>query len=82
LVFYKQIEGMVETHKCFWRRFYRYNNNLYDTNNGNQIIAVKRMVDKMTGFSIWADKRNILHAHLDQQSWPDNHKYVYKILLF
>ncbi|KAI9552869.1 hypothetical protein GHT06_020753 [Daphnia sinensis] len=29
-----------------------YNNYLYDTRNGNQIVAVKRMVDKMTGFSI------------------------------
>ena len=34
--------------------YFRYNNNLYDTKNGNQILAVKRMVDKITGFSIWA----------------------------
>ena len=32
--------------------YFRYNNNLYDTENGNQILAVKRMVDKITGFSI------------------------------
>ena len=57
--------------------YFRYNNNLYDTENGNQILAVKRMVDKITGFSIWA--LHLLYTHTNfyiNTSWPADNQDI------
>ncbi|XP_046656676.1 uncharacterized protein LOC124349832 [Daphnia pulicaria] len=51
ILFPQAISKAISNPQGCWD-WWGYNNNLYDTNNGNQIIAVKRMVDKMTGFSI------------------------------